>query len=153
MENMDEGDDFWRMLILGTGCLGAIVWLVGGLLTPVAGRWRDPEGADIILQQLGPRVWGEGKLSGGFQRFSGWVMFGRVRLKRSDFGMAHLQSLGFSPEQVRQIEGQITGTLELKLSNRDLEGVFYGRKFSFEDKRVRSTPQAQATPRTWQRMA
>ena len=150
---MESDDDIWRMVILILFGLVAIAWLLGGIFTPVAGRWRDEDGVEITLTQFGPRLRGRAELKGGgFQIFRGWALWGRVRLQRADWGIAHLTSLGFSPEQAGNIEGRPTGHLDLRRKSGELTGAFFGRKFSFEDDRVRSVPKAQSTPRVWKRL-
>lgn len=149
---MESEDDIWRLVILALFAVAGIAWFLGGIFTPVAGRWRDDDGVEITLTQVGPRLRGRAELSGGFQIFRGWALWGRIRLQRADWGIAHLTALGFSAEQAGNIEGRTTGHLELTRQNGELAGVFFGRKFSFEDDRVRSVPKAQSTSRVWKRL-
>ncbi len=149
---MESEDDIWRMAVLALFGLVAVAWFLGGIFTPVAGRWRDDDGAEITLTQFGPRLRGRAELKGGFQIFRGWALWGHIRLQRADWGIVHLTALGFSAEQAGHIEGRVTGNLEFKRHGGELTGLFFGRKFSFEDERVRSLPKAQSTPRVWKRL-
>ena len=147
---MEEGDDLLRWLLLGGGVLIILAYAVGSLFTRVAGAWLD-NGRLVRLHQFGPLVWGESLWPGGRQVFRGRVTWGRLRLRRVDFGAAHLEALGFNDEQVPLLEGQITAHLKMQLQKDKLLGSFHGRKFSFETNRIKSVAIVAPVQRTWVR--
>ena len=87
-------DDILRLVILGALVFGVLLWAITALLSPVAGLWQD--GDKIIkLVQIGPRLKGLCQHGDGFQSFKGWIFFGRIYLKRRDFGEERLIDMGF----------------------------------------------------------
>jgi len=125
---MDQFDLAWVIwLFLG---IAAALWLLGGFLFSVAGRWRDRERV-VELTQFGPWVWGNCKVAGGVQRYSGKIWMGDLVLARRDFGKEHLNALGFNDVQAVSVEGQIMVRLKLKLENGVLRGHLWGTRFQF----------------------
>lgn len=150
---MDLDDNLVRTIVICLLLGWAGLWLVGGMLTRVAGAWRD--GARVVvLEQFGPRVWGHTEWQGGRQDYRGWVrFFGRVRLRRRDAGTAHLTSLGFTAAQGPALQGQTMAHLDFVVHADRLEGEFHGRRFSFDadNKRVREVKIVAADRRVWMR--
>jgi hypothetical protein len=121
--NVDEILRIALMVALG---LGALYALLGGLMTRIGGRWRDGDRV-INLRQFGPFVSGQAPRPGGWERYSGFALWGRVRLRRSDGGLEYLQSLGFAAEVAPLVEDQVMASFDLKLHGALLEGTFQGR--------------------------
>lgn len=146
-------DETIRNIFLGALCLLSIGFCAGGFLYRVQGAWSD--GARrIILAQFGPFVWGESHFETGFQRFSGRMAFGHLKLNRRDYGDAHLQSLGFTRAHLSAMQGAQTGFFKLRLTPEGaLEGLFFGRTFSARQNKMVPTSLAEAAPRIWQRSA
>ncbi|HBU48006.1 MAG TPA: hypothetical protein DEB46_06810, partial [Myxococcales bacterium] len=82
-------DDFLRWVLLGGLAGWGVVSFLGGLFTPVGGRWSDGQ-RRIDLKQFGPFVRGECRREGGREIYTGTAQFGRVRLARRDEGKQHL---------------------------------------------------------------
>ena len=143
-----EDDELVRNLFWGLLVLSALVGLVGGFLTPIAGSWRD-DSRPIRLRQFGPLVWGESTWEEGWQRFWGYAWGGRVLLYRRDYGAAHLVALGFTPEQVPLVMGQVTGHFRLRRQEGALAGHFVGRHFRIEAERLADPSTAPPSPRRW----
>lgn len=148
MEEMLGSDDVWRaatwLMLAGV----AVLYLLGGFLTRIAGSWRQADGTLLTLHQLGPWVWGESHPPGGQQLYRGQAVFGRIRLFRRDRGHAHLRGLGFSPEQAAVVEGRQTGSLHLRRARGDLlVGTFVGLAFSFDGDKVAGSRPAEPVPR------
>ena len=138
-------------LLLGL-VLGFAYLLIGGLLTRVGGRWRDGERL-IHLRQFGPFVSGRAVREGGWERYSGTAIWGRVRLRRSDGGLAHLETLGFASEVAPLVEDQVMATFDLRLKGASLDGSFQGRIIRSERRppRIISVHSTPAKPRSWTR--
>ena len=132
--------------------LGITYLVVGGLLTRVSGHWRDGERL-IHLRQLGPLVSGKAIREGGWERYSGTAIWGRVRLRRSDGGLAHLETLGFAAEVAPLVEDQVMATFDLRLKGANLEGSFQGRIIRSERRppRIISVHSTPPKPRSWTR--
>jgi hypothetical protein len=150
---MTELNELIRWIFLAVFGLGIFIWLIGGLLTPVSGRWRDGERL-VELYQLGPRVRGVCRPPGGEERYRGSAWFGRVRLRRADHGEEHLRAMGFPDEVLHLMEGEITGYFRFSLSDLELVGEFEGRRFQFglRPPRVISVSRHEPVPRTWQQL-
>ena len=145
-------DDVLRTaLVVGLG-LAAGYALLGGLLTRVSGRWRDGD-REITLRQFGPFLSGEALRPGGRERYSGFALWNRVRLRRSDSGVEYLKSLGFAPEIAPLVEHQIMASFDLKLEGGRLAGTFQGRIVRSERRppRILSVSLTPPKPRTWTR--
>lgn len=142
---------FREMLIWCLG-LGASAFVLGGLLTRVSGVFEE-EGRRITLRQLGPWVWGHCAFEGGKQNYTGFAVFGRVRLARRDFGLAHLITLGFSQDNAETIEGQSTGLFRFRLVASGLSGVFRGYRFRQEGAQMRMHGLGPAQARSWRRLS
>lgn len=134
---------------------GALVVLLGGLLTPVAGNWRDGDRL-VTLGQLGPLVWGRCERQGGYELYRGWALFNLVRLDRVGFGTAYLQASGFAPNTVRLVEGQSMARFVFHRRGGALEGTFQGRRFTFVDRtppKIDTVSLTEPQPRRWERAA
>lgn len=146
-------DDAWLPIVAGTlvasaFCLG----IIGGLMTPVAGAWRDGDRV-IYLQQIGPRVNGRAERAGGYETYSGWALFGRLWIARRDYGRQLLMTIGFPEETVEQIRGRVSARLSLRLVGDELAGYFRGTRFTFEGvpQRVVAERPEKPTLRKWKR--
>ncbi|RYF04982.1 MAG: hypothetical protein EOO40_10695 [Deltaproteobacteria bacterium] len=148
---MDEQDAILRALILSAAACGAAALLIGGWVSRVAGSYQDGD-RRITLAQLGPLVWGQAMVPQGMQAYRGIVLFGRLWLSRREAGEGHLRGLGFTPQQVPWLRGQVTGSLALRRVADTLEGSFFGRKFSFDEEGIRRIEKLAPTPRVWQRL-
>ena len=126
--------------------------LIGGLMSRVSGAWRDGERL-ITLRQLGPFVHGHAARNGGWERYSGTVLWGRLRLRRYDGGLHHLEGLGFAPEVAPLLENQLMATFDLRLKGSVLEGVFEGRVIRSERQppRILSVTRTKPKARVWSR--
>ena len=125
-------DDQLRLLVLSCFAACAALLVVGGACTPLAGLWQDG-GRKLRLSRRAFWAFGEAQVDGGHQRFSGLACFGLVLLWRRDYGERHLMGLGFTLPQVPALQGRVTGIFRLRLraGGARLDGVFYGRQFSF----------------------
>ena len=149
-------DDILRLVILGVLVLAVFLWLITALLTPVGGTWKDDDKI-IKLVQMGPRLKGLCKHGDGFQTFNGWLFFGRVHLKRRDFGQQRLIDMGFEPATVPLVNGQITAFLSFRLNMEQtaLEGKFFGCRYTFSPNKQQILSISKSAPakRVWQRVA
>ena len=138
-------------LLLGL-ILSIAYLIVGGFMTRVSGRWRDGERL-IQLQQFGPFVRGQATRDGGWERYSGTAIWGRLRLRRSDGGLAHLERLGFASEVAPLVEDQVMATFDLRVKGASLVGSFQGRVIRSERRppRIISVRSTAAKPRVWTR--
>ena len=145
-------DDFLRWVLLGGLAGWGVVSFLGGLFTPVGGRWSDGQ-RRIDLKQFGPFVRGECRREGGREIYTGTAQFGRVRLARRDEGKQHLMALGFAEEVTPLIEGELMGRLDLKLRGRQLMGTFEGRRIASgrNPARILSVHRVKKTARIWTR--
>ncbi len=145
-------DDFLRWVLVGGVAGWAFLSFIGGLLTPVGGRWSDGE-RRIDLKQFGPFLRGECLREGGKEIYTGTANFGRVRLSRRDEGKAHLMALGFAEEVTPLIEGELMGRLDLKLQGKRLTGTFEGRRIASgrNPARIISVHRVKKTQRVWTR--
>jgi hypothetical protein len=148
---MEDGDDSLKLAILVVCGLAALAWLLGGFLTRAQGTYRDGD-KEVVLQQLGPWVWGASTFAGGKQLYRGSIFFGRIRLQRRDEGRDHLLALGFTAEQAPWLAGQVTAHLTLRQGDNRLQGRFVGRKFSFDEEGIREVTHVPAAQRTWERV-
>lgn len=141
-----------RWLVL----VGVLAWglarLLGGLLTPVGGEWRDGD-RRIRLHQAGPWIWGLSHFSGGEERYRGTAGFGRVRLRRTEHGWDHLHRLGFAETVIPLVEGRVMARFEFRLHGDRLEGTFQGCRYSFSvhPPRITRVIPLEPTPRKWNR--
>lgn len=136
-------------------CVGGafLVLLLGSLLTPVGGLWRDGD-RSITLRQLGPFVWGRCPRKGGHEEYRGWALFNVVRLERCAFGSAYLRDNGFSAPQQPFVTGQILARFVFRRRPDALVGTFQGRRFTFVERprtRVDQVTLMPAEPRAWYR--
>ena len=145
-------DDFLRWVLVGAVAGWALLVFLGGLFTPVSGRWKDGD-RRILLKQFGPFLRGECQREGGREIYSGTASFGRIRLSRRDQGKAHLMSLGFAEEVTPLIEGELMGRLDLKLKGGQLKGTFEGRRIASgrNPARLISVHRVKKTQRVWTR--
>ena len=118
----------WTVLAILAGSL--VIGVVGGLVTPVSGMWRDGDRL-ILLKQVAWLVRGTCVREGGHEVYRGTAVFGRVRLKRTAFGLPLLKSMGFAPEFLPLLGGEPLARFDFKLSGAELDGTFEGRKFTF----------------------
>ena len=139
------------VIVMGAGLLTGII---GGLVTPVGGTWRDGDRL-IVVRQLAWLVRGSSERTGGHEVYRGSAFFGRVRLKRTAFGQTYLKSLGFEPEFVSLLGGEPLARLDFRLHGRTLIGTFEGRKFTFsrEPPAIQSVLRLPKEERRWQRIA
>ena len=137
------------LIWIGLG-LFAAAWLMGGLLSPVAGHWRDRDRL-VDLKQLGPWVWGQCEVPGGVQRYRGKIWMGDLILERRDFGKQYLLRLGFNAVQVKSVEGQVMVRLKLKREGDCLRGHLWGTRFKFnpQTQAVLSVQRTRAEIREW----
>ncbi|MEL6545124.1 MAG: hypothetical protein AAFQ82_10900 [Myxococcota bacterium] len=137
------------LLITGTGLA---IFLLGGFVTPVAGRWRDGD-RWVELNQLGPWLQGHAKRPGGSERYRGFAFFGQIWLARRSYGADHLRALGFAEDALPVVEGAMTAKLRFSRRGRRLEGSFTGIRFDFSDPPVRilKVGRVAATDRVWER--
>lgn len=136
-------DDMLRLGLLALFGGGAGLWLLTALLFRVGGTWErdldDEEGtADtrperLILGQLGPFVNGRRDVAGGHQEFSGILMGRTLRLQRRDFGVQALMAQGFPEPIARQLDGEVTARMTLRLvdGGTHLLGDFVPQKVEF----------------------
>ena len=132
--------------------LGALYAIVGGLMTRVGGRWRDGDRI-IELRQFGPLISGDASRPGGWERYSGFAIWGRIRLTRRDGGLDYLKSLGFSAEVAPLIDDSVMASFDLRLNGSLLEGTMQGRVIRSErhPPRIISVGRTPSKPRTWTR--
>ena len=147
-----SADDVLRTALVAAIALGAFYALIGGLLTRVSGRWRDGDRI-ITLRQFGPFVSGQATRPGGWERYSGFALWNRVSIRRSDGGREYLESLGFATEVAPLVENQIMASFDLRLQGALLTGTFQGRIVRSERRppRIISVSLTPAKPRTWTR--
>ena len=149
-------DDILRLVILGALVFVVLLWAVTALLSPVAGIWQDDDKI-IKLVQMGPRLKGLCKHGDGFQTFNGWIFFGRIYLKRRDFGEERLIDMGFEKVTLPLVNGQIMAYLSfrLNLEQTHLEGTFSGCRYTFSPNKqqILSISKSAPTKRVWQRQA
>ena len=146
-----EADDLVRTIVIAVFVVGILAWLITGFVISVAGIWAAGE-RNVVVTQMGPWVWGDSTWREGRQIYRGFIVFGFIRLKRYDFGVQHLTSLGFNMEQARALEGVSTGHFVMrKVSSTKLRGHFYGRKFSFDGDKVQGVTHVAPTDRVWER--
>jgi hypothetical protein len=147
-------DDILRWSVLGVLGFAALLALLGGLVTPVAGRFRDGQRL-ITLHQIGPWLVGRCEREGGFERYRGWAFFGVVRLSRYEYGAAHLQASGFAPDTAPLVEGERLASFVFRAKPHGLVGMFEGRKVSFTSgpkaTKVSAIEKLPPAPRTWLR--
>ncbi len=129
-----------------------LIVMIGGFLTAAGGNWRDGERV-VTIKQWGPFIQGLCKREGGGEVYKGYALFGIVRLRRYEYGLAHLVSIGFAEDTAPLVDGSCMGTLKLRRRGERLEGTFEGRKFSFADSPARVTSVARVAPteRVWER--
>lgn len=140
------------VVISAIGGIGLLA-LLGGLLTPVAGRWRDGR-RSIILTQSGPWVRGRCDLDGGGEHYTGLALFGWIRLYRYEYGRNHLLAAGFTDETIPLLTGQAMARFVFRRHGDELRGVFEGRVFTFayEPPRILRVARLEPAPRAWQRV-
>jgi len=145
-------DDIVRWVAVGVLSGAFLLGLVGGLLTPVGGVWRDGD-RRVTLKQRGPFVQGRCPRPGGGEIYKGWAWFGLVRLRRHEYGRDHLLGIGFGEDAVPLVDGACMGHLRFRRRGDRLEGTFEGRKFSFGGEPTRVLSVALLTPatRVWER--
>lgn len=135
-----------------------VPWLIGGLLLlillinsffNVSGTWErvasheeqqalaerglPPPREQVVLAQFAFFVTGRRELPGGYQEFSGLIFLGRLRLSRRDHGLRSLTQQGFPEPIAKNLIGQITAKLQLRLTmgGEVLDGVFVPFKVEF----------------------
>jgi len=130
--------------------IGFLVWLMGGFLTPIAGRWRDGD-REIVLTQLGPWVRGVSHPESGESLYRGTARFGRLRLARYDSGFEHLKKMGFPDDVIPLMSSQVMGRFNLKLEGDQLRGTFEGCRFQFSQHplKISAVIRLEPTERTW----
>ena len=145
-------DEFFTLFVYGAAVVLVLGWAGCGFAISVSGVWRDRD-REIRLEQLGPILWGRCEVPEGLQRYRGVVSFGRVLLKRRDFGEAHLRGLGFNEEQARLVDGNIMVRLRMRLVNDRLVGVLEGTRFQFAPNTAKIVSVTVTSPedRTWVR--
>ncbi|MEO1480562.1 MAG: hypothetical protein AAFU77_00540 [Myxococcota bacterium] len=145
-------DFLLRMIGMGALGGGIVIFVLGGLFTPIGGIWRDGDRI-ITLTQLGPWVSGTADRDGGRETYSGYAWFFRVRLARRSHGERHLRLLGFQADAVPVVDGAVTARLRFILRDRRLDGEFSGVRFDFSEPPVRILTSAALAPaqRSWTR--
>ncbi|MEE8410771.1 MAG: hypothetical protein V3T05_14320 [Myxococcota bacterium] len=146
-------DDVWLPIIAGILLASAFgVGMIGGLMTPVGGVWRDGDRL-IYLKQLGPLLRGRAERDGGFETYAGWALFGRVWIVRRDFGRQLLMAIGFPEETVEQIRGRISARLRFRITADELVGDFRGTRFTLKGvpQQVVAERPEKPVSRAWQR--
>jgi hypothetical protein len=123
-------DEPLRWFFLSMAIAVLVVGIIGGMVTRVAGRWRDDDDRVIHLQQLGPWVSGKCKRPGGGEVYKGLALFGHVRLTRYTWGTQQLEALGFAPSVLPLLEGRAFANLAFRLEGAELRGQFWGRRFT-----------------------
>ncbi len=141
-----------RTIVIAAGAAVVGVGVLGGLLTRVAGRWRDGDRV-IDLTQLGPWVRGTCVRPGGGELYKGLALFGTVRLTRFTWGNQQLVDIGFAPDVIPLLEGRAFANLKLRLEGAELRGSFWGRTFSFEYEppAIKAVTRLEAQERVWTR--
>jgi hypothetical protein len=143
-----------RWIVISVGAVIVVFGAIGGLLTRVAGRWRDGDRL-IELHQFGPRVTGTCTRPGGGELYKGLALYGTVRLTRYTWGNQHLVDMGFAPDVIPLLEGRAFANLKFRLEGAQLRGLFWGRKFSFEYEppRIKGVARLEPDERVWSREA
>ena len=143
--------DVLRTVVLATFGAAAALWLVTAFAFRVAGTWErvltDDEIAQgqrperVELAQLGPVVTGRRDVPGGHQEYSGYMLGRTARLVRRDHGVESLTALGFPEAIAKQLDGEITARLKLRLVEGGLfmEGVFIPQKVEFTHRPAKVT--------------
>jgi hypothetical protein len=146
-------EDLLRWTVIATAGAGALTYLIGGLLTPVSGRWRDGDRV-IALRQIGPLISGLCIREGGEETYRGLARFGRVTLSRKTRGEPLLVSMGFAAEVTPLLEDCVMATYELKLKGDTLSGTFAGRvvRSHRSPPRIVAIQRREDEPRTWKRI-
>lgn len=146
-------DELLRFAVGGALVLGALVFLIGGFLTAVSGRWRDGERL-VELNQFGPWIRGRAERPGGYETYAGIASFGTVWLSRRDFGLEHLEKIGFAPITAPVVDGTVTARLKFRAQPTQLAGEFVGLRFEFSESPVEIVSQARLPPtdRIWTRV-
>jgi len=146
-----EFDLLVRWAVAGSILLGIGTFVLGGLLTPVAGVWGDGD-RRIELTQFGPRVRGSCERPGGSESYSGFALFGYLWLSRRDRGQTYLISMGFPAKGVHNVAGMVTARLSLRLRSGALAGTFRGMRFRFNGEKVASATLTAPAERLWERL-
>ena len=149
-------DDILRLVVFGGFVFALFVWAIAGLLTPIAGIWQDGE-LIIKIVQVGPRIKGLCRHGDGFQTFNGWIFFGRIKLKRCDFGEQRLIDMGFDKANVPLVNGKVTAFLSFRLNaeQTSLQGSFIGCRYTFspDGQSILAVSKVAPLEREWQRRA
>ena len=121
-----DGDTL-RLLILGIVTSFASLWVLLSFLVRISGIWvqedergqggRRGQDTELELAQLGPWVTGRREVPGGIQEFSGFLIGKTVRLKRRDRGIDFLVHSGFPEPIARQVDGDVSAKLVLRLED------------------------------------
>lgn len=145
-------DELFTLVVYGAAVVLVLWWVGWGFAISVNGVWRDRD-REIWLDQFGPILWGKCEVSEGVQQYRGVVSFGRILLKRRDFGQAHLRSLGFNQEQARLVDGSIMVRLRMRLVEDRLVGALEGTRFQFAPNTAKIVSVTTTSPedRTWVR--
>jgi hypothetical protein len=143
-----------RWIIISLAILIAVVGGLGGLLTRVAGKWRDDDRL-IDLHQFGPWVTGKCTRPGGGELYKGLALYGTVRLTRYTWGNQQLVDMGFTPDVIPLLEGRAFANLKFRLDGAELHGQFWGRKFTFEYEppAIKAVARIAPAERVWMREA
>jgi len=143
-------EDVLRILIFAGIPIAMAAFVIGGFMVNIAGRWRDGDRI-IDLNQSGPWVNGHCPRPGGGENYRGIILFGRISLRRTEYGAEHLKNIGFNEEQAQYIKDQATARLRFRLEGDVLRGTFEGRRFRFDQKpvRIKSVTPVEPTERLW----
>jgi len=145
-------DDVVFYLLIFAGALAVLIVVFAGVLTPVAGKWRDGNRV-IELRQIAFWVTGRCEHSDGFEDFSGLVFFGRMRLHRSPHGDGLLSRLGYDPRVFDLVEGLPLAYFDFYLTEGDLVGTIERERlrFSYSPPQIESIVMLDKVDRTWRR--
>ncbi|MFZ9886070.1 MAG: hypothetical protein ACO3JL_01105 [Myxococcota bacterium] len=151
-------DEMLRLGLLSFLGGAAGLWLLTTLLFRVGGTWeRVPDEDEVrsdarlerlTLGQLGPLVNGRRDVAGGHQEFSGVLLGRTLRLQRRDFGVQSLIAQGFPEPIARQLDGEVTARMTLRLvdSGTGLVGDFVPQKVEFTHRPPKITAAYFLTP-------
>ena len=136
----------------------ALAWALSALFFRVSGTWlrelserdraRGVQPERIELTQLGPFVSGRRELPGGYQEFSGVLLWSTLRLKRRDCGEALLVAQGFPKHIAPLLDGQVTARLVLRVEagGAVLRGSFTPQEINFTHQPPRITSRVYRAP-------
>jgi hypothetical protein len=132
-----------RVVVVAALLACGALWIIASYVWSMAGTWERvfdeheaQEGARperMTLVQLGPFITGRRDIVGGHQELSGFSLGLALNLTRRDHGVQSLVALGFPAPIAKQLDGEITAKLKLRLieGGTMLDGVFIPQKVEF----------------------